>query len=66
MILQDLGSLKRFLLKEDIGDLPSEEEVWEVPEPARDIYVEKGMRSMQAYTFLTVNRSQAETTARLF
>ncbi|XP_035522155.1 protein NO VEIN isoform X1 [Morone saxatilis] len=33
--LNDPASLKRFLLKEDIRDLPSEEEVWEVPEPPK-------------------------------
>ncbi|KAM3591779.1 uncharacterized protein V6R79_007248 [Siganus canaliculatus] len=33
--LSDPGSLRRFLLKEDLGELPSEEEVWEVPEPPK-------------------------------
>ncbi|XP_054457346.1 uncharacterized protein wu:fj29h11 [Anoplopoma fimbria] len=31
--LNDQGSLKRFLGKEDIRELPSEEALWEVPEP---------------------------------
>ncbi|XP_013889472.1 uncharacterized protein LOC106536698 [Austrofundulus limnaeus] len=31
--LSDAKSLKRFLTKEDIGELPSNEEQWEVPEP---------------------------------
>ncbi|XP_031146992.1 protein NO VEIN isoform X1 [Sander lucioperca] len=33
--LNDQGSLKRFLGKEDIRELPSEEELWEVPEPPK-------------------------------
>ncbi|XP_032358201.1 protein NO VEIN isoform X1 [Etheostoma spectabile] len=33
--LSDQGSLKRFLGKEDIRELPSEEELWEVPEPPK-------------------------------
>ncbi|TKS90196.1 hypothetical protein D9C73_024327 [Collichthys lucidus] len=33
--LGDSESLKRFLLKEDIRELPSDEEVWEVPEPPK-------------------------------
>ncbi|XP_056911618.1 uncharacterized protein wu:fj29h11 isoform X2 [Takifugu flavidus] len=39
--MDDSESLKQFLLKEDIGELPSEEEVWEVPEPTRDNNLEK-------------------------
>ncbi|XP_044034429.1 protein NO VEIN isoform X2 [Siniperca chuatsi] len=40
--LNDPGSLKRFLLKEDIRELPSEEELWEVPEPPKpDINLER-------------------------
>lgn len=46
--MQDPESLKRFLLEEDIGELPSEEEVWAVPEPRRDATLESGMRSTQA------------------
>ncbi|XP_061561757.1 uncharacterized protein wu:fj29h11 isoform X5 [Phycodurus eques] len=33
--LSDPAALKRFLIKEDIRELPSEEEQWEVPEPPR-------------------------------
>ncbi|XP_070708112.1 uncharacterized protein [Pempheris klunzingeri] len=33
--LNEAGSLRRFLLKEDIKELPSEEELWEVPEPPK-------------------------------
>ncbi|KAK2885132.1 uncharacterized protein wu:fj29h11 isoform X1 [Channa argus] len=33
--LDNPGALKRFLHKEDIKELPSEEEQWEVPEPPR-------------------------------
>ncbi|XP_029933405.1 protein NO VEIN isoform X2 [Myripristis murdjan] len=33
--LVDQGALRRFLQKEDIRDLPDEEELWEVPEPPR-------------------------------
>ncbi|XP_054612764.1 uncharacterized protein wu:fj29h11 isoform X2 [Dunckerocampus dactyliophorus] len=33
--LSDPGALKRFLMKEDIRELPSEQELWEVPEPPR-------------------------------
>ncbi|XP_076616737.1 uncharacterized protein LOC143339417 isoform X1 [Chaetodon auriga] len=40
--LSDSGSLRRYLLKEDIRELPSEEEVWEVPEPPKlDINLER-------------------------
>ncbi|XP_041818606.1 protein NO VEIN isoform X2 [Chelmon rostratus] len=40
--LGDSGSLKRYLLKEDIRELPSEEELWEVPEPSKpDINLER-------------------------
>nr|XP_046232573.1 protein NO VEIN isoform X2 [Scatophagus argus] len=40
--LSDSGSLKRFLLKEDIRELPDEEEVWEVPEPPKlDLNLER-------------------------
>ncbi|KAF1374253.1 hypothetical protein PFLUV_G00248000 [Perca fluviatilis] len=35
--LNDQGSLKRFLGKEDIRELPSEEELWEVPEPPKPV-----------------------------
>lgn len=63
--MQDSESLKRFLLKEDIGELPGEEEVWEVPEPRRDNTLERGMRRTQAYTYLSVNKSQAEASAWL-
>ncbi|XP_068439866.1 uncharacterized protein [Clinocottus analis] len=31
--LNDPGALKRFLAKEDIRELPGEEELWDVPEP---------------------------------
>lgn len=44
--MQDPGSLKRFLLKEDIKDLPGEEELWEVPEPPNpELNLERGMQS---------------------
>ncbi|XP_059180709.1 uncharacterized protein wu:fj29h11 [Centropristis striata] len=33
--VDDAASLKRFLGKEDIRELPSEEELWEVPEPPK-------------------------------
>ncbi|XP_062298890.1 uncharacterized protein wu:fj29h11 isoform X1 [Scomber scombrus] len=33
--LNDPGALKRFLNKDDIRELPSEEEKWEVPEPPK-------------------------------
>ncbi|XP_073345224.1 uncharacterized protein [Pagrus major] len=40
--LDDPASLKRFLHKEDIRELPSDEAVWEVPEPPRpDINLER-------------------------
>lgn len=40
--LNDPGALKRFLHKEDIRELPSEEEQWEVPEPPRpEIHLER-------------------------
>ncbi|XP_077406198.1 uncharacterized protein LOC144038026 isoform X2 [Vanacampus margaritifer] len=40
--LNDPASLKRFLVKEDIRELPSEEEQWEVPEPPRpEVTLEK-------------------------
>ena len=49
MCLQDSESLKRFLLKEDIKELPSEEEVWEVPEPTRpDNALERGTGGKQS------------------
>lgn len=65
--MQDSESLKRFLLKEDIGELPGEEEVWEVPEPRRDNTLERGIRSTQAYmsVYLPVNKSQAAASAWL-
>ena len=61
--MQDSESLKRFLLKEDIGELPDEEDVWEVPEPRTDNTLERGMRSTRAYTLLPVNKSQAGASA---
>ncbi|XP_034083344.1 protein NO VEIN isoform X4 [Gymnodraco acuticeps] len=40
--LDDERSLKRYLAKEDIRELPSEEELWEVPEPPKpDIILER-------------------------
>uniref|UniRef100_A0A3Q2Y8U5 Wu:fj29h11 n=1 Tax=Hippocampus comes TaxID=109280 RepID=A0A3Q2Y8U5_HIPCM len=40
--LGDPAALKRFLIKEDIRELPSEEEQWEVPEPPRpEVTLEK-------------------------
>ncbi|KAM7382188.1 hypothetical protein PAMA_012854 [Pampus argenteus] len=40
--LNDPGALKRFLHKEDIRELPSEEEQWEVPEPPRpELHLER-------------------------
>ncbi|XP_051926916.1 uncharacterized protein wu:fj29h11 isoform X2 [Hippocampus zosterae] len=40
--LSDPAALKRFLIKEDIRELPSEEEQWEVPEPPRpEVTLEK-------------------------
>ncbi|XP_029311722.1 uncharacterized protein LOC115024372 isoform X2 [Cottoperca gobio] len=40
--LNDQGSLMRFLSKEDIRELPSGEELWEVPEPPKpDINLER-------------------------
>lgn len=65
--MQDSESLKRFLLKEDIGELPGEEEVWEVPEPRRDNTLERGIRSTQAYmsVYFPVNKSQAAASAWL-
>lgn len=51
--LQDSESLKRFLHKEDIKQLPSEEEVWEVPKPPEpDITAERGMEGTQSDTSL--------------
>ncbi|XP_031729731.1 protein NO VEIN isoform X1 [Anarrhichthys ocellatus] len=42
--LNDQGSLKRFLGKEDIRELPSEEELWEVPEPPKpEMNLERGL-----------------------
>ncbi|XP_034415421.1 protein NO VEIN isoform X2 [Cyclopterus lumpus] len=42
--LNDHGSLKRFLGKEDIRELPSEEELWEVPEPSKpEMNLERGL-----------------------
>ncbi|XP_074476701.1 uncharacterized protein LOC141758850 isoform X3 [Sebastes fasciatus] len=42
--LDDQGALKRFLGKEDIRELPSEEELWEVPEPPKpDINLERAL-----------------------
>lgn len=39
------------MLKEDIRELPSEEEVWEVPEPPKpDIALERGMEGTQSDT----------------
>lgn len=41
--MQDPRALKRFLAKEEIRELPSEEELWEVPEPPKpDIPPERG------------------------
>uniref|UniRef100_A0A665WXC1 Wu:fj29h11 n=1 Tax=Echeneis naucrates TaxID=173247 RepID=A0A665WXC1_ECHNA len=41
--LQDPRALKRLLQKEDIKELPSNEELWEVPEPPRpEVALEKG------------------------
>ncbi|XP_049615652.1 uncharacterized protein wu:fj29h11 isoform X2 [Syngnathus scovelli] len=42
--LSDPAALKRFLIKEDIRELPSEEERWEVPEPPRpEVTLEKAI-----------------------
>ncbi|XP_056285066.1 uncharacterized protein wu:fj29h11 isoform X2 [Pseudoliparis swirei] len=42
--LDDHESLKRFLGKEDIRELPSEEELWEVPEPPKpEMNLERGL-----------------------
>ncbi|KAM4524399.1 uncharacterized protein PAE49_000724 isoform 2-T3 [Odontesthes bonariensis] len=42
--LSDPKALSRFLNKEDIKELPSEEEQWEVPEPIRrDFNLDRGM-----------------------
>lgn len=39
------------MLKEDIRELPSEEEVWEVPEPPKlDITLERGTEGTQSDT----------------
>lgn len=41
--MQDPRALKRFFAKEEIRELPSEEELWEVPEPHKpDIPPERG------------------------
>lgn len=49
MYVQDPASLKTFLHKEDIRELPSDEEVWEVPEPPRpDINLERGTEGTQS------------------
>lgn len=51
LCLQDHESLKRFLGKEDIRELPSEEELWEVPEPPKpEMNLERGTESL--YTAL--------------
>ncbi|XP_039991364.1 protein NO VEIN isoform X3 [Xiphias gladius] len=40
--LDDPGALRRWLHKEDIRELPSKEEQWEVPEPPKpDLYLER-------------------------
>uniref|UniRef100_A0A3B4XA39 Wu:fj29h11 n=1 Tax=Seriola lalandi dorsalis TaxID=1841481 RepID=A0A3B4XA39_SERLL len=44
--LNDDGALNRLLQKEDIKELPSEEEKWEVPEPPRpDMTLDRGKES---------------------
>uniref|UniRef100_A0A3Q3EGQ4 Wu:fj29h11 n=1 Tax=Kryptolebias marmoratus TaxID=37003 RepID=A0A3Q3EGQ4_KRYMA len=45
--LGDPKALKRFLTKEDIRELPSDEEQWEVPEPVRPepISLDRGMHT---------------------
>ncbi|XP_045924345.1 protein NO VEIN [Micropterus dolomieu] len=53
--LSDAASLRRFLLKEDIRELPAEEELWEVPEPPKpDIYLDRGTEG--AYTDVVKER----------
>ncbi|XP_070783607.1 uncharacterized protein [Enoplosus armatus] len=51
--LDDPGSLRRFLQKEDVRELPSEEEPWEVPEPPKqDVNLERVLsRSYSSVSF---------------
>lgn len=43
------------MLKEDIRELPAEEELWEVPEPPKpDIYLDRGTEG--AYTDVVKER----------
>lgn len=42
------------MLKEDIRELPSEEEVWEVPEPPKpDIKLERGTEGVHFRQYIT-------------
>ncbi|XP_034049145.1 uncharacterized protein LOC117530398 [Thalassophryne amazonica] len=46
--LNDSVALKRFLQKEDIRELPSVEEKWEVPEPKQEVFLERVLSSSHA------------------
>uniref|UniRef100_A0A3B4U8T9 Wu:fj29h11 n=1 Tax=Seriola dumerili TaxID=41447 RepID=A0A3B4U8T9_SERDU len=51
--LDDAGALNRLLQKEDIRELPREEEQWEVPEPPRpDMNLDRGTESDQSIRYL--------------
>lgn len=44
--LQDAAALRRFLQKEDVRELPADEERWEVPEPLTpEVILERGTES---------------------
>lgn len=51
------------MLKEDIRELPSEEEVWEVPEPPKpDIKLERGTEGVHFRQFITALQHQDHAT----